>query len=384
MESRVPEMDTRFVRSTVPLLTFALLAACGAAGEPDAAAKNSANGHDAAADAPSAAGAVPFPSSADEPRLTNLRMLTHGGENAEAYFSADGKRLIFQATRPGESECDQIYTMDIDGSNVRRVSNGLGRTTCGYFFPAGDRIIYSSTHEVSETCPPRPDYSRGYVWALYDYDIYIANADGSDLRKLTDSPGYDAEATISPDGSKIVFTSLRDGDLDIYVMDADGSNVKRLTHELGYDGGPFFSPDGTKIVYRAYHPTDSAEVADYRALLQDRLIRPGKLDIYVMDADGSNKRRLTNNGAANFAPFWHPDGRRIIFSSNLADPTSRNFDLYLIDIDGQNLERVTTSPVFDGFPMFSPDGRQLVFASNRGAAREGDTNIFIADWNELE
>ncbi len=376
-------MMARRVRSTIAALTLAPLAACGAAGEPDSAATQPA-GSGAVADAPPAVGAVPFPSSPDEPRLTNLRMLTHAGENAEAYFSADGKRLIFQATRPGESECDQIYTMDIDGGNLRRVSTGLGRTTCGFFFPSGDKIIYSSTHEVSETCPAPPDYSRGYVWPLHDFDIYIANADGSDLRKLTDSPGYDAEATISPDGSKIVFTSLRDGDLDIYVMDADGSNVKRLTHELGYDGGAFFSPDGTKIVYRAYHPTDSAEIADYRALLEDRLIRPGKLDIYVMDADGSNKRRITNNGAANFAPYWHPDGRRIIFSSNLADPNSRNFDLYLIDIDGKNLERVTTSPEFDGFPMFSPDGRHLVFASNRGAAREGDTNVVIADWNELE
>src|SRR5690606_7119170 len=377
-------MIARRVRSTIAALTLAPLAACGAAGEPDSAATHSAGGHGATTDAPAAVGAVPFPSSPDEPRLKNLRMLTHIGENAEAYFSADGKHLIFQAARPGESECDQIYIMDVDGTNVRRVSTGLGRTTCGFFFPSGDKIIFSSTHEVSEECPPPPDYSRGYVWALHDYDIYIANVDGSDLRKLTDSPGYDAEATISPDGSKIVFRSIRDGDPDIYVMDADGSNVKRLTHELGYDGGAFFSPDGTKIVYRAYHPTDSAEIADYLSLLEQGLIRPGKLDIYVMDADGSNKRRITNNGAANFAPYWHPDGRRIIFSSNLGDPTGRNFDLYLIDIDGKNLERVTTSPVFDGFPMFSPDGKYLVFASNRGAAREGDTNIFIAEWNELD
>lgn len=325
-------------------------------------------------------GARAFPSDPAEPRLANLRQLTHLGENAEAYFSADGQRLIFQATWPGFSECDQIYTMNLNGRDLRRISNGSGRTTCGYFFPAGDRVLFSSTHHASEACPAKPDYSRGYVWPLDDYDIYTARPDGSDLRRLTNSPGYDTEATISPDGPTIVFTSVRNGDLDIYTMDADGGNVRQLTSEEGYDGGAFFSADGRQIVYRAYHPTDAEELADYRTLLRAGLIRPGKLDIWIMDADGSNKRRLTSNGAANFAPFFHPNGRQVIFSSNMVDPRSRNFDLYLINTDGTGLERVTVHPEFEGFPMFSPDGKRLVFASNRGAAHQGNTNIFIADW----
>jgi Tol biopolymer transport system component len=258
----------------------------------------------------------------------------------------------------------------------------MGRTTCGYFFPSGDRILYSSTHHASPICPPPPDYSRGYVWALYDFDIYSARADGSDLKTLFASPGYDAEATVSPRGDRIVFTSTRDGDLEIYSMAPDGSDVRRLTHEPGYDGGPFFSPDGRKIVYRAHHPESPEELADYRALLRADRVRPGVLEIYVMNADGSDKRQLTDNGAANFAPFFHPNGRQVIFSSNLHDPDSRNFDLYLIDLDGTGLSRVTTHPEFDSFPMFTRDGRHLVFASNREARNPGDTNLFIAEWIE--
>ena len=325
--------------------------------------------------------ARPFPSADDEPRLANVRQLTFGGENAEAYWSGDGRKLVFQATRPGVSECDQIFTMNADGSDVRQVSRG-GRTTCGYLFPGRDRVVYSSTVLADSACPPRPDYSAGYVWALYEYDVFSSDADGGNLRRLTETPGYDAEATISPDGNRIVFTSTRDGDLEIYTMDADGGNVRRLTNQEGYDGGAFFSPDGSKIVYRAQHPTTDAEREDYRGLLRRNLVRPGVLEIWVMDADGGNKRQVTNNGAANFAPFFHPDGKRIIFSSNLHDPAGRNFDLYLVNVDGTGLERVTTSGEFDGFPMFSPDGRRLVFASNRGAAQRGDTNIFVADWVE--
>ncbi len=315
-----------------------------------------------------------------EKRLTNLRMLTFAGENAEAYWSADGAELIFQATRPGDSECDQIFTMDDRGQNLRLISTGKGRTTCSYFFPDGDRILYSSTHADDPACPPPPDYSRGYVWALYDYDIYTAAPDGSDLQQLTEASGYDAEATISSDGSKIVFTSVRDGDLEIYTMNADGTGVQRLTDQEGYDGGPFFSPDGTKIVYRAHHPTDPDDLEDYRALLREGLVRPSTLEIFVMDADGSNKRQITFNGAANFGPFFHPDGERVIFSSNLHEPDGRNFDLYMINVDGSGLERVTTHAEFDGFPMFTPDGRRLVFASNRFNRQRGDTNVFVADW----
>lgn len=328
------------------------------------------------------AGSVSHPPDPEEPRLTNLRRLTHGGQNAEAYFSADGRQLIFQATRPGVSECDQQFIMDIDGRNVRMVSNGEGRTTCGYFFPTGERILYSSTFAHDDACPPKPDYSRGYVWPLEEHDIYLADRDGGDLRRLTDRAGYDAEATLSPDGQTILFTSTRHGELDIYSMNADGSDVRRLTREVGYDGGAFFSPDGSMIVYRAHHPADEEGVRDYRTLLRDGLIRPTQLDIFVMRADGRDKRQVTDNGAANFAPFFHPNGRQIIFSSNMHDPSGRNFDLYLIGIDGSGLERITRHGEFDGFPMFSPDGSQLVFASNRGGTEPGETNIFIADWVE--
>lgn len=326
-------------------------------------------------------GGIHYPDDPAEPRLTNLRRLTDAGQNAEAYFSPDGRRLIFQSTMPGFTECDQQFTMTLDGQNLRMVSTGRGRTTCGYFFDGGDRIIYSSTHAASEICPAPPDYSRGYVWALYDYDIYTATDQGDDLERIFESPVYDAEATLSQDGQTVVFTSARDGDLDIYTMRTDGSDVRKLTHEVGYDGGPFFSPDGSRVVYRAHHPTDPAAVQEYRSLLADGLIRPTTLDIMVMDADGSNRVRVTDNGAANFGPFFHPSGEKIIFSSNMHDPAGRDFDLYLIGVDGAGLERVTVHPDFDGFPMWSPaDPSSFVFASNRGGNVEGETNVYLADW----
>ena len=316
-----------------------------------------------------------------EKHLRNIRQLTFAGENAEAYFSSDGKKLIFQSTRDGR-ECDQIYTMNIDGSDVKMVSTGEGRTTCSYFFPGDKRILYSSTHLGAKQCPPRPDFSQGYVWAVYDtFDIFTANPDGSNLKQLTNTPGYDAETTINRQG-KLVFTSKRDGDLDIYTMDANGKNVKRLTNELGYDGGPFWSYDGKQIVYRAYHPQTEKEKADYTSLLKQNLIRPTVLDIWVMNADGSNKHQVTNLNKASFAPYFFPDGKRIIFSSNVADPKGRDFDLYMINVDGSGIERITYNNTFDGFPMFSPDGKKLVFASNRNDAKQGETNIFIADWVE--
>jgi Tol biopolymer transport system component len=271
--------------------------------------------------------------------------------------------------------------MNIDGSAVKMLSNGKGRTTCSYFYPKGKKILYASTYLADEKCPPKPDFSRGYVWAIYKgYDIFTASPDGSNIKQLTNTPGYDAEATIAPNGKKIVFTSVRDGDLDIYTMDLDGKNVKRLTTELGYDGGPFFSYDSQWIVYRASHPTEEKEIADYKSLLNEGLIRPTKLDIWVMKADGSGKRRVTNNGKANFAPFFFPNGKKIIFSSNMDDPRGRNFDLYVINFDGTGLERITFNDTFDGFPMFSPDGKKIVFASNRNAKAQGETNVFIADW----
>ncbi len=316
-----------------------------------------------------------------EKHLRNIKQLTFGGENAEAYFSPNGKELIFQSTRDGR-ECDQIYTMNLDGSNIRLVSTGNGRTTCSYFYPNAKKILYSSTHLGAKECPPRPDFSQGYVWAVYPtFDIFTARADGSDIKQLTNAPGYDAETTISKQG-KLVFTSMRDGDLDIYTMDGNGKNVRRLTTELGYDGGPFWSYDGKQIVFRAYHPQTDKEKADYLALLKQNLIRPTTLEIWVMNADGTNKRQVTHNGKANFAPYFFPDGKRIIFASNMDDPKGRNFDLYEIQVDGSGLERITFNDTFDGFPMFSPDGKKLVFASNRNAKVRGDTNIFIADWVE--
>ena len=317
-------------------------------------------------------------SSPDEPHLRNIRQLTFGGENAEAYFSHDGKRIIFQSTRDGRS-CDQQFVMNVDGSNVRRVSTGSGKTTCGYFFAGDQKIFFASTHAVDTTCPPRPDPSKGYVWRLDPYDIYTANADGSNLTRLTNYGVYTAEGTLSPDGKTIVFTSLKDGDLDIYTMGADGSNVRRLTNTPGYDGGAFFSPDGNHIVYRAWHPRDTA-LANYRELLKQRLVRPNRMEIWIMDADGSNQHQITNLGGANFAPYYTPDGKRIIFSSNYKNPRSRNFELYLVNLDGTGLEQVTTHPEFDGFPMFSPDGKQLVWAANRSGASVGELNIYIADW----
>jgi TolB protein len=318
----------------------------------------------------------------NEKHLRNLKQLTFGGENAEAYFSSDGKQLIFQSTRDDRG-CDQIYTMNVDGSNVKMISNGDGRTTCSYFYPGAKKILYSSTHLGDKQCPPKPDFSRGYVWAVYDtFDVFTANPDGSNLKQLTKTPGYDAETTITLDGKKLVFTSMRDGDLDIYTMNADGSNVRRLTNELGYDGGPFWSYDGKQIVYRAHHPTTDAAKADYTNLLKQNLIRPTVLEIWVMNADGSNKRQVTNNGKANFGPYFFPDGKRIIFSSNMDDARGRNFDLYMINTDGTGLERLTFNETFDGFPMFSPDGKKLVFASNRNAKASGETNVFIADWVE--
>ena len=314
-----------------------------------------------------------------EKHLANIRQLTRGGENAEAYFSKDGTRLIFQSTRPGVP-CDQIFSMKIDGTDEKRISDGTGRTTCAYYYPDGQHVLYASTHAGSPACPPVPDFSRGYVWPIYDsYDIYRANPDGTGRTPLTTTPGYDAEATIAPDGL-ITFTSVRDGDMEIYSMKGDGSDVKRLTNRPGPDGGPFFSWDGQKIAFRGRLLQPGAEMDDYRTLLKQALWRPTSLELFVMDRDGSNLRQLTRLGGANFAPSWHPDGRRLLFASNIGDPKGRNFDIYLINLDGTGLERVTFNETFDGFPMFSPDGKHLVFASNRNAKSEGETNVFIAEW----
>ncbi len=317
-----------------------------------------------------------------EVHLRNIKQLTTEGENAEAYFSFDGRNLSFQRTAAGGG-CDQIYTLDLATGDTTRISHGTGRTTCAYFYPAGDRVLYASTHGDDPTCPAKPDFSRGYVWPVYPtYEIFVADLSGNILTQLTDSPGYDAEATVSPKGDRIVFTSSRDDDLELYTMNLDGSDVRRITNRLGYDGGAFFSPDGSKIVWRAQYPETPADQADYRALLADGLIRPTVLELWVANAAGSDARQITNFGKASFAPFFHPSGQKIIFSSNMDDPEGRDFDIYMIGIDGAGLERLTFAAGFDGFPMFSPDGRWLAFGSNRNESHEGNTNVFVAEWVE--
>jgi Tol biopolymer transport system component len=315
-----------------------------------------------------------------ESHLADLLMLTHGGQNAEAYWSPDGRQLIFQSTRP-PYECDQIFRQPSDGSGpASLVSTGKGRTTCSYFMPDGQRVLFSSTHAASPACPPPADRSRGYVWAVYPtYDIWTARPDGSGLRRLTDNHAYNAETTVCPLDGSLIFTSDRDGDLELYRMDADGANVKRLTFAPGYDGGAYFSPDCSKIVWRASRP-QGEELEDYRRLLAQGLVRPGKLEIWVANADGSEARQLTYLDAASFAPSFFPAGDRVIFSSNYGDPAGREFELWAVNLDGSGLERITYSAGFDGFPMFSPDGTRLAFASNRGQAKPHETNVFVARW----
>jgi TolB protein len=345
-------------------------------------------GTPAAGAPPAAAHAAPSPGPAEihtgERHFRNLRQLTFGGENAEGYWGPDGKAIVYQHRDAAEGvACDQEYVIDLATGKSRRVSDGKGRVTCGYLYDGGRRVLYGTTALADAACPAAPDMSKGYVWPMHaGYDIVSHALDGSAFERLTDTPGYDAEATLSPDGRTIVFTSVRDGDLEIYTMATDGTDRKRLTHEPGYDGGPFFSPDGKRIVYRRDSYADDSGLARYQALLAEHLYRPGVLEIWVMDRDGSNKRQVTRLGAASFAPFFHPDGKRILFSSNHPEPRGRNFDIWMVSDDGSGLEQITTEPAFDGFPMFSPDGRQLVFASNRGGRQPGETNLFLVDWVE--
>ncbi len=363
------------MRALRPLVLAAVLPLAGCATTP-----SSGSG---AAPTPQAPRAV-APASG-ETHLEDVRQLTFGGENAEAYWAFRGDQLIYQARRPGEG-CDRIWRLtglDSGSPAAVPVSSGAGATTCAYFLPGDMEVIYGSTHLGSPECPPRPDMREGYVWALYDsYDVFRASADGTNVRRLTDTPGYDAEATVCAKDGSIVFTSVRDGDIELYRMDADGKNVKRLTHTPGYDGGAFFNHDCSKLVWRASRPTGAA-LEDYRALLKRGLVRPSKLELYVANADGSEPVQVTYLDAASFAPFWFPDRNRILFSSNAGDPKGREFNLWAVDADGTDLEQVTFAPGFDGFPMFSPDGKQLVFGSNRGNAPGArDTNLFLARWVE--
>lgn len=312
--------------------------------------------------------------------LDNIKQLTKGGQNAEAYWSPDGKRLIYQSSR-GDMKCDQEFIMNADGSGEHMVSTGKGVTTCGYFLPDGKHIVYASTHEAADACPKRADRSRGYVWDVFaGFDIYLATDGGKIVKKLTDAPGYDAEATINAKTKKIVYTSLQSGDLDLWSMDLDGSGKKQITHDLGYDGGAVYSHDGKKLVWRANHPSTPETTQRYRDLLKDNLTAPMKMEIIVADADGKNQKQITNFGCASFAPTFTPDDKKILFASNKQACDSRKFELFLMNTDGSELEQVTDFGEFTSFPEFSPDGKTLVFVSSWKGTGKYEFNIFTADW----
>ena len=325
-----------------------------------------------------------------ERHLRNIQQLTTGGDNAEAYFSFDNKQLVFQSNNPKWGlSCDQIFYFDINAriqdtsTPASMLSSGLGRTTCSYFMPDGKSIVYASTHQFDSSCPevPDPKKLKKYVWPIYSsYDIYQADLKGNIIRKLTDSPGYDAEATISPKGDKIVFTSDRSGDLELYTMDLNGRNVQQITSELGYDGGAFFSPDGKKLVFRASRPKTDSEISEYKQLLKRGLVAPTQMEIFTCNVDGSEMKQITKLGKANWCPFYHPNGKRILFSSNHHSKRGYDFQLYAINEDGSQLEQITSKSEFNAFPMFSFDGKKLVFSSNRNNGDTRSTNIFIADW----
>ncbi len=330
---------------------------------------------------------VPRAAHTDEINLKNIEQLTFGGQNAEAYWNLDGTKITYQARLPGYPD-EQIFTMFPDGSGKTLISTGEGRNTCSYFSPDGKYLYFSSTHERNKGAQEPLDMSQGYLWkvnpqfALYRRELDPKTGQPGKMETILRKREYVAETTIAPDGSFMTFTGLFEGDLEIYRSDLDGKNVRRLTDDYGYDGGPFVSWDSKKIVYRRDAIESPEERKDYLRLLKQNLVRPGKLEIMVMDADGSNKRQVTNLAAASFAPFMHPNGRQIIFSSNYGDPKGREFDLYVINTDGSGLRRVTHSPDFDGFPMFSRDGKKLIWSSNRFGTVRGETNIFVADWQE--
>lgn len=325
----------------------------------------------------------------DEKHLKNVRQLTFGGNNAEAYFSYDDKYLVFQSDySKWDAKCDQIFYMPVSGHGdqpPKRLSTGLGRTTCSYFLEGNQQIIYASTHLGADTCPPQPPRSveGHYVWPIYEtFDIFTADLEGNIVQQLTDTPGYDAEATLSPDGKRVVFTSMRSGDLELYTMNPDGSDVQQITNTLGYDGGAFFSPDGSKLVWRASRPTADEDVKVYKDLLAQGLVKPTNMELFVANADGSDARQVTELGKANWGPFFHPSGEKIIFASNHKSERGRKFNLFMINVDGTGLEQITHDDVFDAFPMFSYDGKYLVFSSNRFNDGGRDTNVFLAEWVE--
>lgn len=327
----------------------------------------------------------------NEVHLKNVRQLTFGGDNAEAYWSFDDAKLVFQAKHDKwGTECDQIYVMDAtenfaDGHIPQMVSTGKGRTTCSYFLPGNESIIYASTHLADDNCPPEPKRREDgkYVWPIYEsFDIFTADLEGNIINQLTDTPGYDAEPTVSPKGDKIVFTSLRTGDLELYTMNIDGSDVKQITTGLGYDGGAFFSPDGSKLIFRSSRPKTPEQIKEYKDLLKEGLVKPTEMELYVCNADGSDLQKITDLGNANWAPFFHPSGKKVLFSSNHKSKRGFPFNLFMINVDGTGLEQITFDKTFDSFPMFSFDGKQLIFASNRFNGGNRSTNLFLADWVE--
>lgn len=326
----------------------------------------------------------------EEKHFKDLRQITFGGDNAEAYWSFDDKQIVFQSNNNNWGvQCDQMFLMQadetLDSLNAPpMLSTGKGRTTCAYFLPDNKHIVYASTHLGDEECPEAPLRKEGkYVWPIYStYDIFVADLEGNIVKQLTNEKGYDAEATVSPKGDKIVFTSDRSGDLELYTMNIDGTDVKQITNELGYDGGAFFSPDGTKLIFRSSRPKTEEEIKEYKDLLAEGLVMPTDMELYICNADGSDLRQLTNLGGANWSPFFHPSGEKVLFSSNFEAERGFPFNLYMIDLDGKNLTRITHSDTFDAFPVFSNDGTKLIFSSNRFNGGGRDTNLFIAEWED--
>jgi len=381
------KISKMYIRIVLVLLITVSFFSCKTEVKKDGESQH--NTKDATSGATKIADIVHYP---QEKHLKNIKQLTFGGDNAEAYWSFDGKSIVFQSnTKAWGLSCDQIFMMDANdilskGKKAQLISTGKGRTTCSYFLPGDSTIVYSSTHLANDACPIPPkkeDHGGKYIWPVFDtFDIFVADTKGNQLKQLTFEKGYDAEPTVSPKGDKIVFTSTRSGDLELYTMNIDGSDVKQITDELGYDGGAFFSPDGTKLIFRSSRPKTEKEVKEYKDLLAQGLVMPTHMELYVCNIDGSDMVKITDLGSANWAPFFHPKGNKIIFSTNHHKEKHDGFNLFMINLDGTNLEQITYDGVFDAFPMFSPDGTKLMFSSNRNNHGTHDTNLFVAEWVE--